>query len=124
MLGILMTSLLPGSGSSSWSYWPFLANTLHIPMYGLLTWLLLKARISNFLWPMVTPKKFSQPAQEQGLRPDTILLTAFMISVTFGVLNEFIQAAVPGRDYSYADMLRNALGAGLAIGIWARTLKP
>ena len=34
---------------------------------------------------------------------------------SFGVVNEFVQAGVPGRDYSYMDMTVNGFGALTAI---------
>jgi hypothetical protein len=42
-------------------------------------------------------------------------LAIFTLVVLFGILNEFVQATTPGREFSVADMLRNALGAGLVI---------
>ena len=40
----------------------------------------------------------------------------FLIATGYGIVNEFIQAGVPGRSFSIGDMVRNALGA--MIGIW------
>lgn len=44
------------------------------------------------------------------------LLTAFVISAIYGVLMEMGQYFVPGRSFSFLDMLANASGALLATG--------
>lgn len=48
-----------------------------------------------------------------GSRP---ILLALAIGASFGFINEGIQSLVPGRDFSLADMLVNAIGS--AIGGW------
>lgn len=44
------------------------------------------------------------------------LLTVFFISAAYGVLMEIGQYFVPGRSFSFLDMLANASGALLATG--------
>ena len=44
------------------------------------------------------------------------LLMAFVTSAIYGVLMEIGQYFVPGRSFSFLDMLANASGALLAIG--------
>ena len=44
------------------------------------------------------------------------LLMAFVISAIYGVLMEIGQYFVPGRSFSFLDMLANASGALLATG--------
>lgn len=66
----------------------------HVPMYALLTFLLMLA-LSSF-----------------SLRRQA---AAFMVAVGFGVLNEIVQIATPGRSCSLHDILDNALGALFAI---------
>lgn len=48
--------------------------------------------------------------------PPSVLI--FLTATVYGVINEFIQAGVPGRFFSVGDMLRNALGAGLAVWLF------
>ncbi len=50
------------------------------------------------------------------LRTQFSVILSFFLATAYGVLNEFVQAQVPGRFYSYEDMLRNAIGAG--VGVW------
>jgi len=45
------------------------------------------------------------------------LLTAFIMSAIYGVLMEIGQYFVPGRSFSFLDMLANASGALLATGL-------
>jgi len=52
-------------------------------------------------------------------RPDwQVVAVAFGAAVAYGVGIELVQATVPVREFSYADMGINALGAGIAAGAW------
>lgn len=111
MLAILWSSTVPGSShpTEGFSKRGFMMNLLHIPAYSILTYFLLRAA-------------FAVRLRTQGSGPCIPLGSAFVISavvfaaaVCFGVLNEFVQAHVPGREFSIGDMLRNALGAGLTL---------
>lgn len=42
---------------------------------------------------------------------------AWIVSVVYGVLDEFHQSYVPGRDPSLSDIVADALGAAVAIGL-------
>ncbi len=66
----------------------------HIPIYSVLTFLLLLSFCSF---------DFRRQA------------VAFMVAVLFGVLNEWVQQYIPGRSCSIHDVINNALGALLAI---------
>ena len=45
--------------------------------------------------------------------------TAVLLVVAWGALDEFHQSFVPGRYPSVADVVADALGAGLAVLVWA-----
>ena len=45
----------------------------------------------------------------------------FILATLYGVLNEFVQAGVPGRFFSIEDMLRNAIG--VFVGLWVVSRK-
>lgn len=47
------------------------------------------------------------------------VLAVLVVAVGYGVLVEFAQAPVAGRQFSVADMAANALGSTLAIGWFA-----
>ena len=49
------------------------------------------------------------------LRPSYRILTAFVIAVGFGAINEWRQIHLPGRYGTLADVLLNAMGAGLGL---------
>ena len=76
---------------------PTLQNLLHIPVYGLLA----------FLW------RWCLNAYMEARRA-TIL--AFLITVLFGVFQEWVQSMVPGRFGSVTDVVFNTIGAGLGTG--------
>ncbi|MFP4473264.1 MAG: VanZ family protein, partial [Candidatus Omnitrophota bacterium] len=79
-------------------------NFLHIPAYFGLAALL-----------FTTMKHYKGRAG--GLIPDHIARWSFWIPVCYGIINEFVQSHVPGRTFSIGDMLRNALGAFLAVWV-------
>jgi glycopeptide antibiotics resistance protein len=76
---------------------PTLQNLLHIPVYGLLA----------FLW------RWCLNAHMEARRATII---AFLITVCFGVFQEWVQSLVPGRFGSVNDVIFDAIGAGL--GLW------
>jgi len=58
-------------------------------------------------------------AMTDGQRPGwQVVAVAFAAAVAYGVGIELVQSTVPARQFSYADMGVNALGAGLAAGAW------
>jgi len=73
-------------------------SLLHIPLYGLLTALLLLTFI---------PK----PGTNLGLRYQV----AAWIAVAVGVLDEYHQSFIPSRDGSVTDVLLDLLGTGLVV---------
>lgn len=79
---------------------PTLQNLLHLPAYGLLAWLWLRA-----LAPAV------------GLRPALVIGVA--LTAGYGVVDEWHQAAVPGRYPSATDAAVNAVAALAAAAAYA-----
>ena len=76
---------------------PFVQKILHLVLYGGLSWL--------WFWvlaPLPLPLY-------------TRILVAFLIAAGFGALNEWHQVYLPGRYGTLADVLLNALGAGLGL---------
>lgn len=48
-----------------------------------------------------------------------LLLLCFVLASLYGVLDEFHQSFVPGRDCSVGDLVADTLGAGLGTGVMA-----
>src|SRR6056297_1552962 len=95
--GILWFSFFPDHSvpSAVFSWGKVVRNFLHIPAYTGLAGLLALTAIG-----FRVVKKDHLPLD--------VALWSFCVATLFGVLNEFIQATVPGRYFSVADMLRNA----------------
>lgn len=72
---------------------PVLQNALHVPLYGLLQWLWLRALV--------------RPARPMA----ATVCFATLITVCYGCFDEFHQTLVPGRFASLMDVSLNILGA-------------
>jgi len=98
MMGVIFVfSSIPGvadkGGAKLWAELdPQLQNSLHIPLFGMLQWLWLRA--------------FAQP----GRTRQKIVLTCFGITAVYGFFDEFHQSFVPGRFASPWDILLNLVG--------------
>ncbi|HSV43383.1 MAG TPA: VanZ family protein [Candidatus Bathyarchaeia archaeon] len=130
--GILWFSFQPGE-EVAWSWMGALGDLLHIPAYFGLAWLMMlsyvgygERRTDNGERKRrdegrITEKR-KDPMRSFDLAvlrtPPSVLI--FLTATVYGVINEFIQAGVPGRFFSVGDMLRNALGAGLAVWLFRR----
>lgn len=79
---------------------PGLQNFLHIPLYGLLAFLWMRALAIN------------------GIQPFASLIIALMISILFGCLDEFHQSFVPGRFGGLIDIYLNCIGSLLGVFIF------
>lgn len=79
---------------------PAFQNLLHVPAFGALAWLWLRA-----LAPLCS-------------RPVT-LAAAVALTLGYAVLDESYQAHVPGRYASATDLAADALGAVLAAALYA-----
>lgn len=97
---IYYASSLPGTpngGGPAAAIPGWLHNLAHVPAYALLA-------LSWF-------------AALGAPRSRRVLLLIGLLTVGYGVLDEWHQSFVPGRECSAHDLLRDALGAG--IGVWA-----
>ncbi|MEF8779852.1 MAG: VanZ family protein [Haloferacaceae archaeon] len=101
---ILYYSVIPVPGSGTFRTGPFgvlgLSKWLHLLAYGGLAATLAYAFHDS-----------SRPTWQ-------ILAVVFLIAVGYGAGVEVVQAAVPDRTYSPRDMLVNATGAAMAVGLW------
>jgi VanZ family protein len=78
---------------------------LHIPLYGVLTLLLLLALCTGrgrYIYPR--------------------LITGAFIAAGVGALDEFYQTLIPAREGSWGDIFLDALGIGIALMIFPRLL--
>ena len=99
MAAIFLLSSFPGVSRSNQPWLvidlnPTVQNALHIPLFGLLQWLWLRALT----------------------RPGRALLVAIvlaaLITIGYGCLDEFHQSFVPGRYASLQDILLDTFGVG------------
>ena len=102
---ILGGSLIPMDGSSKtfaifMDLKPMLQNLLHIPVFALLAILLLQVLDGYGI---------------QGIRKWLTTLTSILI---FGILNEMIQLAVPGRYPGLLDILLNSFGTMVGFALY------
>ena len=81
---------------------PALQNLLHIPLFMLLSILLLQVLQNNK--PLLRSR----------------ILLSLILSCFIGIFNEYIQIFVPGRYPSIIDMGFNTLGAILGIALYAK----
>lgn len=103
MVMIFVLSSIPGPSRNSQSWLlteldPTLQNALHVPLYGLLQWLWLRALV--------------KPARPLA----AAIALATSITVSYGCLDELHQALVPGRYASMQDVFLNGLGVALGTG--------
>lgn len=106
VLGILVLASIPGVPAeevdgrfSIAALPPTLQNALHIPLYGIITWVWLRAL-----------HHVGRRAAHLGLAATAALAT--------GLLDELRQGFVPGRYASLTDMALNAAGIVLALLVW------
>jgi VanZ family protein len=78
---------------------PTLQNGLHLPAYGLLAW----------LWFRGLNRHFALGSS---------LVVGVGLTAGFGLIDEWHQAFVPGRFPSATDVVADALGAGVAAGLY------
>jgi VanZ family protein len=63
--------------------------------------------------PLMTLTAFGLVKSSQHLRISHPVLVAFLFSCAFGIMIELIQPFVPGRSFSFLDILANTVGVGL-----------
>lgn len=103
MLILFLLSSLPGAGEGGRVMdlvSPTIANIAHVPAYGLLA----------LLW-IVTLRGY-------GLAERQSMWVAFLVASGYGALTELHQFWVPGRFPSIKDVLSNASGSLLFVGLY------
>lgn len=98
MVAIFVLSSIPGKGGGKAVRFiadldPQLQNLLHIPLFALLQYLWLRALAA------------------QGARGVGLFAGSLLITLGYGVFDEFHQSFVPGRYASLTDLLLNLTGA-------------
>jgi len=97
MMLIFILSALPSDESLSFRFLadlkPQWQNLLHIPVYMILA----------FLWL----HGVSSPHEQS--------MSVFLYANGYGIFNELVQMMIPGRFFSFLDMLLNGLGVVLGI---------
>jgi hypothetical protein len=85
----------------------FLPNLGHAPLYAMLAvcWLI--------AWPRERPAHLGERPWSRLTLASALALTA--LPVAYGVVDEWHQASVPGRDASPADLLTDLAGAGSTV---------
>ena len=78
---------------------PTVQNLLHVPAYAILTWLWFRA------------------LKHRGWAAGPAVVTAAVVAVVYGGLDEIHQYFVPGRFASITDALLNAGGAAV-VAVW------
>jgi len=94
---IFISSSIPMDGESErlkflMELTPTVQNLLHIPLFGLLAYLWLNALTKNRC-----------PAKKK-------LIIAIIITLSYGLLDEFHQSFIPGRYASLSDIILNIIG--------------
>ena len=105
---ILSTSFSPYDFTFMFNTNPIIQNLLHIPIFTILAILLIEFLRHYF------PEKLK------------LIFSVLLISMLFGLLNEFIQNLTPGRFMGGIDMLLNLIGAvaGIMLSYLVEALRP
>ncbi len=89
-------------------------SVLHIPLYGILTVLLVFSFGPAHSLIGATTRYRSNASTHSRIYASTLLIPGF-ISLVVGIADEIHQAYVPGRDASFTDVLLDLLGIILAL---------
>lgn len=85
-------------------------NLLHIPLYGLLAFFLIRT-----FWP-INKKPFVPSFQ-------LALVLVSLIALLVAILDELNQIRMPGRDCSFLDILLDGIGISLTVILWIMIFK-
>jgi VanZ family protein len=102
ILVILVLTFTPGPNIPPLPEWDIISfdSFVHATIFGLLVFLM----ANSFARKKSKDLFFNYP-----------IVTSVIISIIFGILIEFFQPFVPGRTFSYQDMLSDSVGAILGI---------
>ena len=106
LYGSLASHPIPGEGKST--PWQIFHNSLHIPCYALLTFLLVR---------YFTAVPSDTRSGKVGMVTRGDLVAAGLIALGYGILMEILQGLTPDRTPSLMDVGLNALGVGIVA--WA-----
>jgi VanZ family protein len=99
MVLITISSSIPMDAAHSGKWYanlePNFQNLLHIPLFALL----------SFFWAYSLKRRFSR----------NILISAIVITILFGCVDEFHQVFVPGRYAGLLDIMLNTAGAIIGV---------
>jgi hypothetical protein len=106
---------------------PFnLYSLLHIPLYGILTTLLILSLVPikiKSINPMNPKNSISSKNLINPINSITRFLVVGIIALGVGIADEIHQAYVPGRDASVTDVLLDLIGIALVLLFAFRLLK-
>lgn len=110
MAVVFVLSSIPGKGDGKAArllaaFDPQLQNLLHLPLFALLQYLWLRGLAA------------------QGVRGAGLFAGSLLITLGYGVFDEFHQYFVPGRYASLTDLLLNLTGALLGVLVYRLTLR-
>jgi hypothetical protein len=94
-------------------------SLLHIPLYGILTILLILSFSKNST-NLKNPSNSSNPTNSISPTNSRNYLIAGVIAVVVGIADEIHQAYIPGRDASVTDVFLDVIGIGVTILIFLR----
>jgi len=94
------------------------SSLLHIPLYGILTFLLILSLVPF----KFNPTNSSNPSNP--INPKAHFLLPGGIALIVAIADEIHQAYVPGRDASVTDVLLDLVGINLALFLFFRLLRP
>jgi hypothetical protein len=94
-------------------------SLLHIPLYGILTILLILSFSKNST-NLKNPSNSSNPTNSISPTNSRNYLIAGVIAVVVGIADEIHQTYIPGRDASATDVFLDVIGIGITILIFLR----
>jgi len=94
-----------------------ISNSAHFGLYAVLAYLWWRALRS------LRDRQGPQRACWEKVTDRGVLALVFLVSVLYGMSDEFHQSFVPGRHPSLLDLLVDAIGAGVVVWVVWRRLK-
>ena len=108
--GILVLTLMPGNDVPKWPWAEVihLDKIVHFVLFGVLAWLMAGVFIHRY-----------------SLNANRAVFIAFIVAVVYGGFIELLQGWMGmGRSADVWDLLVDALGAAVAVGVVARRMRP
>jgi hypothetical protein len=101
-------------------------SLLHIPLYGILTFLLIFSMVPmtrGFKQASIPPGSDSRPRSRDTVGLTGRLFVAGAIGLVVGILDEVYQLSVPGREASVSDVVFDMTGIAIALLLWSWLFK-